>query len=161
VQNALKNLDIDKLIVVPAYLNPFKSSSLASAEQRLQWCHALFDEIPNVVVDDYEIRAGKSIRTSQSVKHFNQHYDVHYLIIGSDNLSTLTKWHEFEWLNEQIEWVIFTREGYKLKLDSLRSWTILPLNETVSSTEIREEKTYNKVDKKIKHSVKQILKGTP
>lgn len=159
VQSALENLDIDKLIVVPAYLNPFKSSSLASAEQRLQWCHTLFDDIPNVFVDDYEIKAGKSIRTSQSVKHFNQHYEVHFLIIGSDNLSTLTKWHEFEWLNAQIEWVIVTREGYELKLDSLRSWTILPLNEMVSSTKIREEKLLSKVDKKIEQSVKQILKG--
>jgi len=159
VQSALENLDIDKLIVVPAYLNPFKSSSLAGAEQRLQWCQSLFDDIPSVTVDDYEIKAGKSIRTSQSVKHFNQYYDVRYLILGSDNLSTLTQWHEFEWLNAHVEWVIFTREGYEPDVENLRLWRILPLNETVSSSEIREEKTLSKVDKKIEQSVKQILKG--
>ena len=31
VEKATEVLDIDKLIVVPAYLNPFKTSSLANA----------------------------------------------------------------------------------------------------------------------------------
>ncbi len=159
VEKALASLDIDKLIVVPAYLNPFKTSSLASAKQRLAWCHTLFDEIPNVIVDDYEIQEGKSTRTSQSVKHFNKTYDVKYLIIGSDNLSTLTKWHEFNWLNKTIQWVIFTREGHEVQTDELLSWEIIPLNESVSSTKIREKQTIEHIDKKIEKSVKQILKG--
>lgn len=159
VEKALVSLEIDKLIVVPAYLNPFKTSSLASAEQRLAWCHTIFDEIPNVIVDDYEILQGKSTRTSQSVKHFNKAYDVKYLIIGSDNLSTLTKWHEFDWLNETIQWVIFTREGHEISTKSLRSWQVIRLEEMASSTEIRETKTLKEIDKKIENSVKQILKG--
>ena len=158
VEKAVQSLDIDKLIVVPAYLNPFKTSSLASAKQRLQWCHTLFDDIPDVLVDDYEIKEGKSTTTSQSVKHFNNNYDVKYLIIGSDNLSTLTKWHNFQWLNETVEWVIFTRDGHKLDTNSLISWKILTLDEKVSSTEIRDNKVLKYVDKKIENSVKQILK---
>jgi len=159
VEKALKSLKIDKLLVVPAYLNPFKSSSLASAEQRLQWCHTLFDEIPNVIVDDYEIRQGKSTRTSQSVKHFNTHYDVKYLIVGSDNLSTLTAWHEFEWLNQHIEWVIFSRGEGPLSTEALRASRVIPLNEEISSSRIREENSTEHIDTKIKQSVKQILEG--
>ena len=159
VEKALASLEIDKLIVVPAYLNPFKTSSLASAQQRLAWCHTLFDEIPNVIVDDYEIKEGKSTRTSQSVKHFNKAYDVKYLIIGSDNLSTLTKWHAFDWLNEHIQWVVFTREGHEVNTDSLRSWEVIPLKEMVSSSEVRERQTLKDIDKRIENSVKQILKG--
>jgi nicotinate-nucleotide adenylyltransferase len=158
VEKALASLDIDKLIVMPAYLNPFKTSSLATAEQRLAWCHTLFDEIPNVIVDDYEIREGKSTRTSQSVKHFNNTYDVKYLIVGSDNLSTLTKWHAFDWLNENIRWVIFTREGHAINTDSLLSWEVISLKERVSSSEVRETHTLKDIDKKIENSVKQILK---
>ena len=159
VEKALAVLDIDKLIVVPAYLNPFKTSSLATAKQRLAWCHTLFDEIPNVIVDDYEIQEGKSTRTSQSVKHFNNTYDVKYLILGSDNLSTLTQWHEFNWLNETIEWIIFTRDGHTVNTDGLLSWKIIDLDEKVSSTEIRDTKAVKEIDKKIENSVKQILKG--
>ena len=159
VEKAAALLDIDRLLVVPAYLNPFKSSSLASAGQRLLWCHTLFDTIPKVSVEDYEIKEGKSTRTSQSVKHFNIRYDVKYLIVGSDNLSTLTDWHEFEWLNNNLSWVIVNREGYALETEALRSWHLLPLNEAVSSSDIREKRDMEDVDTKIENSVIQILKG--
>jgi nicotinate-nucleotide adenylyltransferase len=160
VQKAAATLDIDQLIVLPAYLNPFKTSSLASAQQRLQWCHLLFDEIPKVLVSDYESKEGKSTRTSQSVKHFNKNFDVKYLIIGSDNLSTLTQWHEFEWLNTHVTWVIVTREGYSINPDSLREYKVLTINEEANSTKIRELKDLEHVDTKIESSVKQILKGS-
>jgi len=159
VEKAVEALDIDKLIVVPAYLNPFKISSLANAEQRLEWSHLLFDDIPNVIVDDYEIKEGQSTTTEQSVKHFNTTYDVKYLIIGSDNLSTLTKWHQFEWLNTHITWVIVTRKGHPLNVKGLKGYKTITLDAEVSSTDIREYKDLHYVDKKIKKSVKDILEG--
>ncbi|MFC2073538.1 nicotinate (nicotinamide) nucleotide adenylyltransferase [Campylobacterota bacterium] len=159
VDKAIENLHIDKLIVVPAYLNPFKTSTLADAYTRLSWCHTLFDPIDRVEVDDYEIKEGKSTVTSQSVKHFNQAYDVKYLIIGSDNLSTLTKWHAFEWLNETITWVIATRGNHHLDTVGLKKWELLLVAAPMSSTQIREEKDLQFIDTKIKTSVKQILEG--
>ena len=159
VEKAIKALDIDKLIVVPAYLNPFKTSSLANAEQRLKWSHLLFDEIPNVIVDDYEIKEGKSTTTEQSVKHFNITYDVKYLIIGSDNLSTLTQWHAYEWLNKTVTWVIATRDDHQLNTDALRRWKLLSIKSPISSTQIREEKDLQYVDIKIQDSVRKILEG--
>ncbi len=158
VEKAIQSLDIDKLLVVPAYLNPFKTSSLASATQRLAWCHTLFDTVDNVIVDDYEIREGKSTTTSQSIKHFNIDYNVKYLIIGSDNLSTLTKWHNFEWLNTHIIWVIITRGEYPLSLEALREWKILTLDIPISSTDIRDAKDLHYVDKRIQHSVQKTIK---
>lgn len=159
VQEAVKNLDIDKLFIVPSYLNPFKASSLASASKRLEWCHTLFDTQEKVVVDDYEIQQGKSIFTSKSVKHFSIAYNVKYLIIGSDNLSTLTKWHEFEWLNTHIIWVIVTREGHPLEVHELKQWKVLTLHTPISSTQIRTCEDLHYVDNKIKESVKETLKG--
>lgn len=159
VEKAIEMLDIDKLIIVPAYLNPFKTSSLADAPMRLDWCHRLFDDIPNVVVDDYEIKEGKSTVTSQSVKHFKHKYLVKYLIVGADNLSTLTQWHAYEWLNETVTWVIVTREDHQLVTDALRKWKILPIKYPISSTQIREEKDLQYVDIKIQDSVRKILEG--
>jgi len=159
VETAVKHLDIDKLLVVPAYLNPFKSFSLASASQRLAWCHTLFDDFEKVIVSDYEINEGKSTTTEQTVKHFNRVYDVKYLMIGSDNLSTLTKWHHFSWLNETIIWVIITREGYPLHVDNLKNWKILNVDAPMSSTQIRNKKDLHHVDKKIQKSVQIVLEG--
>lgn len=159
VTEAIKSLDIEKLLIIPAYLNPFKSSSLAPASKRLEWCQTLFGNIDKVLVEDYEIEQNKSTYTSQTVKHFNKTFDVKYLIIGSDNLSTLTQWKHFEWLNENIIWVIFTRGNNDLDLSILRECKILKLDIPVSSTQIRESQILDYVDTKIKKSVQNVLQG--
>ena len=158
VENAIKNLEIDKLLVVPAYLNPFKTSSLASASKRLEWCRILFSNSNKIIVDDYEIRQGKSTTTSQTVKHFSMIYHVKYLIIGADNLASLSQWHEFETLNAQVTWVIMTREGYDLDVNDLQNWKVLTLNTPISSTKIRKEHDTSHVDTQIEKSVKKTLK---
>jgi len=159
IQEVIKHLDIETLLVVPTYLNPFKASSLASATQRLIWCHTLFDSLEKVLVSDYEIQERQSTPTSQSVKHFNIAFDVKYLVIGSDNLSTLEKWHNYDWLNENITWVIIGREGYNLDAEGLREWQVLPLDAPVSSSDIRTSKDLHYVDNKIQKSVQNVLQG--
>ncbi len=157
VQAAAKLPGVDRVLIVPAYLNPFKTSSLSDAGQRLQWCHSLFDGIPKVSVESYEVDQGRSVTTWETVKHFKTNYDVRYLIIGSDNLSTLEKWHQFDALNREIIWIIATREGYDLKTDMLRSWQILEVNVPASSTEIRTSGDISHVDNKIKEDVNRTL----
>lgn len=159
VNIALANLDIDTLIVVPAFLNPFKKTSCASASQRLAWCHTLFDPIAQTSVNNYEIEQGKSTPTSQSIKHFNLSNQVKYLIIGSDNLKALEKWHRFSWLNTQITWVIITRENYPIKTDNLKSYRVLVLDKAISSSLIRAKQDISYVDTKIKKSVQTVLQG--
>ena len=159
VDTAIETLDIDFLLVVPAYLNPFKHASLASPRQRLRWCEILFQGKDNVLVESYEIRQNKSTTTSQSVKHFNIAYEVKYLIIGSDNLASITHWANFQWLNETIEWVIVTREGYPLQTNALRAWRVLAVDLAISSSQIRDNKALHYIDKTIKKSVQNVLQG--
>ena len=47
VHAALKTLDIDKIIVVPAFVNPFKSGTHAPAELRLKWLQEIFEDDKN------------------------------------------------------------------------------------------------------------------
>ncbi len=158
VEKAIEVLEIDHLVVVPAFLNPFKSSSVASATQRLEWVHTLFNNFKKVIVSDYEIKEGKSTTTQHTVKYFNKVYNVKYLIIGSDNLSTLTKWHNFSWLNQSITWVIATRSSYTLDISSLRDYKILKIDMPISSTQIREKNSLHFIDKQIQKSVHNVLK---
>ncbi|MDM5271467.1 nicotinate (nicotinamide) nucleotide adenylyltransferase [Sulfurovum sp. zt1-1] len=157
VSKAVESLDIDRLFIVPAYLNPFKQSSLAPANLRLQWCHTLFDPLEKVSVSDYEILQGKSTYTADTVRHFQNAYDVKYFIIGSDNLGSLTKWHQYEWLNQQVTWVVATRKNSSFDTGMLRKWVKIELDEEISSTHIRSTQQLDGVDKKIAESVKQVL----
>lgn len=157
VSKATVSLDIDRLFIVPAYLNPFKQSSLAPAKLRLQWCQTLFDPLERVSVSDYEISQGKSTYTADTVKYFQKMYDVNYLIIGSDNLESLTKWHQYEWLNQEIIWVVATRKNSSFDTSMLRKWVKIELDEAISSTHIRSTQQLDGIDNKIVDSVKQVL----
>ena len=137
VVEALKVLDIDKLIVVPTFLNPFKKKSHFTTDERFELSQKLFEEFDKVVVDDYEIKEEKPTATVRTLRHFQELYDVQYLIIGSDNLENIERWHEFECLNAQITWVIATRPNYKVYSEKLRDFKILNIEVDVSSTEIR------------------------
>ena len=157
VQRAVEALNIDKLIILPAFLNPFKESSLASAKQREGWCHTLFDRIPGVEVSDYEIKQGRPVYTSESLQHFQTLYDVRYLIIGSDNLTSITQWHAFEWINSTITWVIAEREIHPMQTEMLRSWIPLKVDMPISSTKIRQSGYLDMIDDRIKEDVNTLL----
>ena len=141
VKEALKTLNIDKLVVVPAFLNPFKTSSSATPHQRLQWTKEMFEKFPKVLVDAYEIEQGKSTTTATTLSHFQQKYCVKYLIIGADNLASIEKWYNFNHLNRQIIWLIATRVGHEVDTTPLREFKLLEVNIAISSTEIRNKQS--------------------
>jgi len=155
VEKALELLDIDKLIVVPAYLNPFKHASHASPNDRLHWCNKIFHH-PKVEVSSYEINQHKSVVSSQTIAHFAQSYEVKYFIIGADNLASLNKWYNFEWINEKISWAIASRDQIELETSGLREWVELPIEANVSSTMIRNALILDHVDHRIKDEIKKV-----
>ncbi len=148
---------IDKVIVVPAYLNPFKDSSLASADQRLQWCRQVFGD-PKVIVDPGEVESGHSVYTVDTFERLNERYDVQYIVIGSDNLSSIEKWHKFDALNDNAVWLVFERDGYDNGYEKLKRYERIFLDEPISSSHIRKTKTVKNVNSKISREVEKTLK---
>lgn len=140
VEEALKKLNIDSVIIVPTFLNPFKKSSYLSAKERLKLSKEMFENFKNVTVDSYEVDEGKSTPTAQTLKHFQTKYNVIYIIIGADNLNSIDKWYNFEFLNRTIVWAIASRVGYKIDSDKLRAFKLLEVDANISSTEIRDKK---------------------
>ncbi len=141
VKEALKVLEIDKLIVVPTFLNPFKTASHFTAKERLSLTKELLKPFNKVLVDDYEIEELKPTPTAQTLRYFQKKYSVEYLIIGADNLEHIEKWYEFEWLNSQITWVVARRKGYEIKSNKLRDVKILEVDVDISSTQIRNKES--------------------
>ncbi len=157
VTRAVDILDIDRLIVVPAFLNPFKSSTLASAKQRLGWCHTIFDAIDGVEVCDYEISMGRATYSSETIEYLSREYEVAYIIIGADNLASIHKWNNFEWIDRQITWVVATRKGFPVDRAKLTHSIVLEIDEDISSTSIREERDLSEIDIRIRSEVKNLL----
>ncbi|GAB6046080.1 nicotinate (nicotinamide) nucleotide adenylyltransferase [Caminibacter profundus] len=152
VKKALDFLDINKLIIMPNYLNPLKHKFLAPSETRLKWLKEVFKDFDKVEVSDFEIRQNRPVFTIETVKIFNPNY----FIIGSDNLNTLHKWKNIDELKNMVEFVVATRGNIDenlLKKHNINK--IIKVNIPISSTEIRNGK-FQYLPKKIENEIKEF-----
>jgi nicotinate-nucleotide adenylyltransferase len=154
IEDLIRDLKIPQVIVVPAWLNPFKEHSHASPEQRLEWCRRVFD-LPGVVVSDFEIRQERPVYTIETWSALKRSYPLKYLVIGSDNLPALRQWKDFETLNEEAVWIVATREENTPDLSFLRRAILLPVEIPISSTRIRQGEGLEYVDPRIREEVIQ------
>jgi nicotinate-nucleotide adenylyltransferase len=149
VQEALRVLPIDKLIIVPASRNPFKPSVTVDGAVRFEWLKEIFNSFEKVVISDFEIAHDRSVYTIETVKHYAPLCDELYLIIGADNLEKLSHWHNFGELNAMVHWVVATRDGISIPEDMIRLTTHVP----ISSTDFRSSNASLGLDPKIEKKI--------
>ena len=143
IVKALLNIKyIDKVIVIPTFLNPFKSQSFAPPELRLKWLEEIFNEYKRVEISDYEVKQKEKVPTIRSVKHFLKKYKKIYLIIGADNLASLSKWKSFNELKELVTFIVASRDEIKIPKEFLT----LNIDEKISSTQIRRKKMQDRIE---------------
>ena len=135
VQAALQTLDIEKVIIVPAYVNPFKKGTHAPAQLRSKWLKQIFFDYKNVEVSDIEALASRAVKSIETVEHFSKLYKKIYFIIGADNLASLQKWHQFEALDRAVTWVVATREEIAIDAQYIQ----LQVDQPISSTQLRTQ----------------------
>ena len=136
IVKALNELNfIDKIIVMPTFLNPFKSSSVASATQRLKWLEEIFFSMKKVEVSPFEVQQNTSVPTLETVKHLLKSYKKIYLVIGADNLKSLETWYGFDELKTIVTFVVATREKIEIPKDFL----CLEIDEDISSSNLRDK----------------------
>lgn len=140
----------DKVIIIPTALSPFKNSSSATAEDRLNMCKLFFkDDL--FCISDIEIRrGGKSytVDTLTQIKEENTDSEL-YLFMGDDMLLSFDKWYCHQEILRLATIVCACRTENLEKLDSMKEFvkTVLKAEERViicesvpfeiSSTEIR------------------------
>ena len=156
VNKAIKTLDIEKLIIVPTYLNPFKTISCFDENIRFKLVTNLFSNNPNIQISNYEIEQRRATPTIQTIKHLisqNQNIVKIYLIIGADNLYNLHLWKDYKELKKLVTFVVVTRDG--IKIDNFQT---LNIDFDISSTKIRENLDITVIPDKIKQEVSELWK---
>ncbi|MDF1874985.1 nicotinate (nicotinamide) nucleotide adenylyltransferase [Sulfurimonas sp. SAG-AH-194-I05] len=141
VKEVLKINDIDKVVLMPTFLNPFKSHSFAPSKRRLQWLEKIFHLHKDVEICNYEVTLAKKVSTISSVKYLLQTYKKVYLIIGADNVASLKKWDNYEELKTLVTFIIATRDGIKIPPNYMK----LHIKENISSTELRANMNEDKL----------------
>ncbi|WP_104732145.1 nicotinate (nicotinamide) nucleotide adenylyltransferase [Helicobacter salomonis] len=140
IYQVLKHLDIDQLIVLVAYQNPFKDAPCFSATQRYTWMQELLRGLAKVEVSDFEIRAQRPVPSVESVLHFYRTLQPSelYFVIGADNLAHLDQWEGYTIMQEYAQFVVVQREGYMLKPCASSLYMPLPqIRECISSSQIK------------------------
>jgi len=136
IKKALKILDVDRLIVVPTYLNPFKKSFKASPTLRARWLKKALLPIKKVDICLYEINNNRPTYMIETIKYLKKRYHPQkiYLIIGADNLNSLHKWYKYNKLKHMVEFVVAKRGKEKIP----SKYKVININVPISATELRE-----------------------
>jgi len=119
---ALADLALDRLVVVPAALNPFKEPAPEPPRfDRLLLVRAAFNGMDRVVIDDRELRRGGvsyAIDTVREIRDENPDAEL-FFVVGEDSVEGLPRWKDADTL-----WRLCTPKAYPRTRES--------------STEIRE-----------------------
>ncbi len=155
VVEALKKLEfIDKVILMPTFLNPFKSSSHADASLRLGWLEEIFGDDEDVIVSDFEVSQNEKTPTIKTLKHLLNHYKKVYIVIGADNLASLHKWHSYEQLKQLSEFLVASRDAIEIP----EGFYTLGVCENISSSQLRAQMDEEKLIQKNAKKVAQFYK---
>jgi len=151
-------VDIDKLIVVPTYLNPFKNKFHLEPFERFELLDNLFNS-DKIEISKFEINQNRAVASIETIEHFKRIYKPHniYLIIGADNLKSIHLWNNFEKLNQLVKFIVISRDGYEVK-DDIIQFINIKMDIKISSTTLREKFDLKYIPKKIQQKVKQLWK---
>ncbi|MEY2980121.1 MAG: nicotinate-nucleotide adenylyltransferase [Planctomycetota bacterium] len=115
---AVARLDPAQLLVVPCGDHALKAAgALAPARDRLVMCHLAFAGMDRVVVDPIEVERGGTSYTTDTLRALRERIDRDtplFVLIGSDNLPELHRWHEPDALFELATVVTYPRPGYRV-----------------------------------------------
>lgn len=112
-RNAIIELSLDKLIVIPANMSPFKTETVpAMPWDRLELVKAAFSDNDKVVVDEREIKRGGVSYTIDTVREIIAEChgeDEFFLIIGEDSVEGLPRWKDIDDLRKLVTIKVFPR----------------------------------------------------
>lgn len=140
---AREEMQLDRLIFVPAHRSPFKQENTPASEQlRLRMLRLALAGLEWATVSEVELRRGGVSYSVDTVRSLSEefHGSQPFLLIGEDNLEGLPKWREAQTLTQMVEFLVIPRPGSRVspemagvRLHRLKGWPM-----QVSSSQIRQ-----------------------
>lgn len=131
-ENLARECGADKVIIIPASLSPFKDSSSATAEERLEMCKIAFNS-DIYEVSDIEITRGGKSYTVDTLREIKAKYSDSelYLFMGDDMLLSFDKWYKYREILEMCTLVCACRTGNLRELNNMKAFAenVLKLDE--------------------------------
>lgn len=152
-REAAAQLKLRRLIVIPTFESPHKSTRLAPFDERAEMCRLAFSGIGDnstvkceTLVSDIERRMGGVSYTINTLRELKHEYpkEQFYLLIGGDMLFSFRKWFKYESILNECKVCALARGGDSLAemmefANEMGRVKVLPSDIVdISSTEIRK-----------------------
>ena len=111
-ENAVKELGLDKLFIMPTFSAPHKSKNATSPIDRLNMLKLAFLDKEKIEVSDFEINNGGKSYSYITAEHFGSLYDEVYMIVGGDMLENFKTWRYPERIVNAVNIAVFNREDF-------------------------------------------------
>ena len=154
VDYVLKNLDMDKIIIIPVGIPSHRENNLEQSDTRLKICKEIFKNNKKIEVSDIEIKSEGNSYTYDTLLKLIKIYgkdNEFFEIIGEDSLKNLKTWKNYKELLNLCKFIVFRRkDDNNIEIDNefINNKNIIILENEyydISSTEIRN-KVKNKED---------------
>lgn len=141
-QAAREELDLERLLFIPAAQSPFKPAQPPSAgNERLRLLRLALSGKTWCELDDQEIRRGGVSYTIDTVRDYLKRFPGAQLfyLVGGDHVAQLPKWREAADLARLVEFVVIPRPGQaEVPLPALfRGHNLVGFPLGISSSQIR------------------------
>ena len=167
VEYILKNLDMDKIIIVPVGIPSHRENNLEQSDTRLKICREIFKDNSKIEVSDIEIKSdGKSYTYDTLIKLIEVYgkNNEFFEIIGEDSLKNFKTWKNYKELLKICKLIVFRRnddEDKEIDKEFLKNSNIIILKNkyyNYSSTEIREKvKNGKDISNLVNKNVEKII----
>lgn len=116
--SSIKELNLDKLFVVPTYVSPHKSKASISPEHRFNMLKQTFCDNDKIEVSDFEIKNGGKSYSYITAEYFKKNYDAEvYMIVGGDMLVSFKSWKYPQRILDSVTLCVFSREQFDFSLE--------------------------------------------
>ncbi len=140
-----EHTDLEQIWMVVTPHNPLKKkSSLLDDYHRLQMVHLATEDYPKLKPSDIEFKLSQPNYTVNTLAHLHDKFPNHEfsLIMGEDNLKSLHKWKNFEFLLENHDIYVYPRVSEVTEVAQLKDHPRVKMVDApvveISSTFIRD-----------------------
>lgn len=146
-EEAVKQLKLKRLLVIPTFDSPHKETKLLPFEDRAEMCRRAFGHIEGVEISDIEVQLGGKSFTINTIRELKSRYpdEQFFLLIGGDMLFSFDKWYKYESILKEAKVCAVARDNDSFVdmmefANEMGRVKVLPTKAIeVSSTEIREK----------------------
>jgi nicotinate-nucleotide adenylyltransferase len=110
-------MNLDKVILIPTYISPFKvdnTETQTERKHRIKMLQLVIEDNPIFELDLFEIENEDISYTYKTIEYLSKKYTDSrlFLLIGADNAKSFMKWKKWEELIKMVTLTIAARPGY-------------------------------------------------